>query len=468
MLTIETFETFLKWIEANNRKIDSDIIKSLIQANKKNAYKMGLAYKRYLGDELPIQYRVFNDSTKINNKIANDYRGLIVDQAIGFLFGKPITYQLDKLKYGNNKEIFENDYTYFTDFLRRNSFDLLDIETAKRSSICGTSGRLCYIDKQGKERVMNVNPWEVIFIYDGAIDELQYAVRYYPITEIINGRRKVKTKVEWYDSKNITYYIQDDNNNYVLDDSVEINPQPHFFNKVPLIEFPNNDERQGDFVKVEELIDAYDRTISDAQNEIEEFRQAYQVFKGAEIDEKTRNAARQTGAFSLPAGAEVSYLTKQINDTFLQNHKKTLEDNIYKFSKTINMESETFTGLGSSGEARKWAMTGLEFRVSVKQMKFAQSLYKMFDVLSSAWAAKGLSLSPDKILFSFDRNYPQELKLEAEIMEKLAGHISKRTQLEIFSPVRDVDAELKRIEEERAAMIDLDKIKFEDEEKEEE
>ncbi|MCS7228043.1 MAG: phage portal protein, partial [Endomicrobia bacterium] len=265
-----------------------------------------------------------------------------------------------------------------------------------------------------------------------------------------------------YDDKYITYFIQDNYGNYILDPDEPKNPQEHLFDKVPIIEFPNNNERLNDFYKVENLIDAYDRVISDVQNEIEEFRQAYLKFTGAEIDAETISKARQTGAFSLPDGADAEYLVKNINSEFIEKHKKELRDNIFRFSKTIDTNSETFTGSVASGEARKWIMTALEFKASIKEMKFRKSLYEMFSVLSTAWKKKGINITANDIQITFDRNFPQELKLEAEILEKLMGRISTRTALELFSPVRDVDAEIKRIQEEKEGLIDLDKIKIEE------
>jgi SPP1 family phage portal protein len=47
-----------------------------------------------------------------------------------------------------------------------------------------------------------------------------------------------------------------------------------------LFEFENNKEKQGDFEKVESLIDAYDKIISDGVSEIEAFRMAYLVLSG--------------------------------------------------------------------------------------------------------------------------------------------------------------------------------------------
>src|SRR5699024_5982785 len=203
--------------------------------------------------------------------------------------------------------------------------------------ICGYGARLAYIDKEGLERVINIDPWEVIFIENQSTKETDYAMRYYPF-EIVKDEklRTTTTKVEWYDDEKVTFYIKGDDGTYILDDTEPINPLYHTFDYVPVVKFENNNEEIGSFEKVEELIDGYDRLISDAQNEMEEFRQAYMKFIGASVDKETILEARQSGAFNLPEGGDIGFITKEVNDQFLENHKKTLNDNIYKFSQTVD------------------------------------------------------------------------------------------------------------------------------------
>lgn len=450
------YSPYLKLIQAYE-KVNSLIIKSLISEHATSRKQMIDDYNHYQAKELPILSRTFTDTEKTNRKLINDFRGEIVDQAVGFLFGKPITYGLNKEKYKGDENAYARDLENFREFLANNQIEDVDLETGKKQGICGACPRLLYIDKAGKERVMYLNPWEVIVIYDSSIDKVQYAMRYYDIDIIdVEGNKKTRTKVEWYDTEKVTYFLQGEDGGYALDTTETENPKVHLFKEVPIIEILNNDERLSDFYKVESLIDAYDRALSDAQNETEEFRLAYMVLEGVDITKEILAEARVTGAISYDIGGKAGYLTKDINDTFLENHKKNLRDNIYRFAKRIDMQSETFTGQGSSGEARKWIMTALEFSVAIKQLKFAKGIINMFKVLQTAWSVKEIGITYDKVTFSFDRNFPQELKLEAEILGSLKGLVSLKTALGLFSPVRDVDEEIKRIEQEKQDQVDLD------------
>jgi SPP1 family phage portal protein len=129
-----------------------------------------------------------------------------------------------------------------SDFNVLNAVEDLDAELGKIMSICVYASRLLYIDPEGNERVMNVFPWESVFIELKGI--ITHAIRYYTVKD---SQNKDVTKVEWYDNQNVTFYTQV-NEEFVLDP--EEKPIPHLFKFVPLILFLNNDEEKGDFEKV--------------------------------------------------------------------------------------------------------------------------------------------------------------------------------------------------------------------------
>lgn len=446
-------------LKANQGILTSQIITNLLTEHAPIAKRMRLAYENYKAEKLQISTREPSVGAKVTSKINNDYRGEIVDQGVGYLFGKPITYQLNKeaKEYKGNDTAYKADQDQLQEFLKASFVEDLDKETGKKGSICGSGARLCYVDKLGQSRVMNLMPWEVIFIQDASLDVNQYVLRYYEITEVVDGKPSTRTRVEWYDSKTVTFYISDNNKNFVLDTSEPANPMPHLFDMVPVIEFPNNEERLNDFKKVEASIDAYDMAVSIAQDELEEFRHAYLAFFGCTVNKEVIDLAKETGALSLPGdGAKAEFLTKDIKPEFYIEHKKTLKENIYRFSKTVNMSAETFSGSGASGETRKWLLLTLEFRVGTQQLKFAKALVQMFQVLTTFWAWKSMTLSWKNITFTFDRNIPAELLQETEIQMNLKGVVSDKTRFGLASFIRDPEAEIQAMEEENAGKVDLD------------
>jgi len=441
----------------------SKIIKDLLKEHKARHIKMKKLYERYKATEngVPIFSRKFLDENKINNKLNNDFFGDIIDTKIGYFAGKPITYNIDPNMYKQGDTIDEVTYNkhigVISDFNIRNNIDDVDSETAKRAAICGYGARLLYIDREGKEKIMNIEPWEAIFVEDGSINELQYAMRYYPVRITEDDKTFTRTKVEWYDNKYITFLIENEKGEFIYDTSEDINPKPHMFDYVPLICFPNNDEMLGDVEKVLNLIDGYDNTLSDVNSELEQFRLAYMAFYGSEPTVEVIKAARKTGAFGLDKEDKIEFITKTLNDTVIEHHLNRLEENILRFAKSVNFNDESFGGT-ITGIAMKFKMFGLESKCITAERKFTAALRQQFKILTTAWHKKGINIDYTNIFFMFKRNFPLNLLDEAETTSKFKGLVSERTRLSLLSFVDDVDYELSLIKQENEDAVDLDNV----------
>ena len=446
-------QDILKELVQLNGHVTSDIIKDLIADHAPVRARMLGLYNRYKTNDLPILNREFEDQGKINRKLNNSFDSEIVDTKVGYFIGYPISYQVDKEQPGAEKI-----NATLQDFKLRNNIDDLDSETVKMATICGYAARLLYIDRDGLERAMNVNPWEVILIYDRSINEPQFALRYYDITVKEGKQEKTRTRVEWYDDTTVTYYIQDDSGENVPDISEPVNPQPHLFDLVPVIVFPNNEEQQGDAEKVLNLIDAYDRSLSDVNSEIEQFRLAYMAFYGYDPDEETLAKAKKTGAFGLDEkgeGVGIEFITKDMNDQVIENHLNRLEANIMRFGKSVNMTDEKFAG-NLSGVAIRYKLMPLENKCITLERKMTASLRQQFRVLATAWAKKGIQVDYTNIFFDYKRNLPVNLTDEADSTSKLKGMISERTRLAQLSFVDDVDWELAEMAKDAEGRVNLD------------
>ncbi len=448
-------------IDTGNNEVMSAIFKDLITEHDKVVPAMQEKWNQYDGD-VPILNRKMPIGTpdyKSNNKMRNDFRDLIVDQGITYTFGKPIaTVLTDEVK--SNQKIV----TTLQDFKRRNDIDDLDLQTALRSAICGTASRLAYIDLKGDERVMDIAPWETVFIYDKTTDLLEYAMIYYKV-ELINvrtGQKQKVTYVEWYDRQNVFYFIEDRNRQgfFILDTAETKNPMPHGFEGVPLIEFPNNDLRKGDFDRVTDLIDGYDRMISDSQNELEDFRNAYMVFKGLVPDEETMKNAKVTGAIgSEDENFDASFLTKDLTGTFHENHKKTLNENIYKFSKRIDFQSDKLMSGAVSGTALARMLQALENDAVMKERKFTRAMRYQYLVIASAWQRKNIPFDYLSLNFQFTRNLPVDLEYYGTVLTAYFGKIPMKILYSLLPFIDDPEKAIQMLEEEnRSKGIDLNNI----------
>lgn len=431
-------------------EINGSLIKMLLDDYRPIASQKKALYDRYTIDNVPVLKRTMPEGTKINNKLNNDFVGEIIDTKVSYILGNPIRYALDKNMYDGLDKQHKDHQGYINKFVVRNSMNDLDIELGKLVSICGVAGREIYIDKNGNERLANLNAWETIFLTN-AHDEVDYALRFYTELRMVGEELKDVTIVEFYDSAYITYFAEKEGDDgkmfFAHDDEQDVNPRSHVFGMTPIVKIVNNEEEMGDVERVIALIDAYDRTMSDVNSEIEQFRLAYMYFKGEEPTPEMIDKAKQAGGFYVGQDGEVGFITKNINDNVVENHLDRLEDNIARFAKHIRLSDEKLFGNNSSGDAIKHKILTLENKTKMLEVKMKSALLRQFEIVMSAWAKKGIQVDYLNLFFEFTRNLPSNLTAEADINVKLKGLVSERTRLAQLSCVDDVDYELEQMEE---------------------
>ncbi|MFT4415313.1 phage portal protein [Fredinandcohnia humi] len=436
---------FLDQLRQNG--ITGELISKIIEEHKNDHDRMKKLYARYKASiegvpilsRKPIEYEDFETDAmkridnKVNNTLNNSFDSDIVDTKVGYLFGHPISYEFDDNREPGTTSPIKQ---LIDDFNLRNHVEDEDSEWGKMATICGYGARLAYVDKEGNERITNIDPWEVVFFSATNIHEPEFALRYY---KTYDG----KLKAEFYDDKNITFYSTKDNSAFTVD-----NTKPHLFEGCPLFGVANNKELMGDAEKVLNLIDAYDRTLSDASNEIEQYRLAYLILKGLGADEDTLDRLKKTGILELfDEKDDVNYLTKDINDDLIEHHLDRLEENILRFAKSVNFSDESFGG-NITGVAMKFKIMALENKCITMERKMIAALRYQFKILFSAWNTRNKAKKDDylKVWFGFKRNLPVNILEESQIASNLQGRVSEKTRLSVLSFVDDVDYEIKEME----------------------
>ncbi|MCY8918054.1 phage portal protein [Bacillus atrophaeus] len=429
--------------------ITPELISSIIEAHKPDHTRMKQLYDRYMAEvqgvpilnRKAIEYEDFETGRvkridhKVNNKLNNSFDSEIVDTKVGYLFGHPIIYEFDdKRETGTTSPVKQ----LIDDFNTLNNTADEDSEWGKMATICGYGARLAYVDRTGAERIKNIDPWEAVFISDGNIHEPEYALRYF---SVYNGQQKA----EFYDQKYVYYFSTKDSSAFTLDEK-----KLHMFDGCPLFGLANNKELKGDAEKVLSLIDAYDRTLSDASNEIEQYRLAYLILKGLGADEETLEQLKETGILELyDEKDDVSYLTKDINDAIIENHLDRLEENILRFAKSVNFSDESFGGT-VTGVAMKYKLMALENKCITMERKMTAALRYQYKLIFSAWGTRKKADASEylKVWFGFKRNFPANVLEEAQTTAQLKGNISEETRLSLLSFVDDVQYELQKMQEE--------------------
>lgn len=452
----------VRLIEKHGDEYLSKIVTREIADHQSLSNQLKNNYEKYAG-KVPILTRTSVDKLgiRVNKTLANDYRGDIVDQFKGFVFGE----QISVLYSDDNPKIAE----MIKDLITSNSVAAMDTELAEYMLSTGQSGRLLYVEAgTGIVKLKNIKPWEVIFIMNASNDQVDYAIIYYPYTEInyATGKETKTYKAEWYDKENVTYFIKRGNRFEKEDGMIVVsgelkkivNPQPHFFNGVPVIKFIPNPREQNVFSKVEHLIDGYDEGLSDWLNEVIEFRNSYLKATGAQMTEEERIIARKTGIINLPdKDTDVDFLIKNLTPEFIEKALSTIDNNIYKFAKSMNMGSDKFVAGGpESGESRKWRMLNFVFEGIVIERFFTKSLQEQWKLICSNWNLKSTQVDPLKISFEFSRTLPVDLLYLSDVLTKLWGKVPKKLIYSLMPFIDNPQEVIDQLEKENGT--DLDKL----------
>lgn len=481
---MKNYRAELRALDENGGVPTMEIIKKILDKHyPKKQHMMGL-YNRYMchEDGVPIFHREFEDPSAINNKINNDYFSELINTKVGYFAGAPFSYsysQLAETDEEESKSVSTSVNTLFSGketipqtqadidnankvierFTIRNNIADKDLEITKLAEICGYAGRLLYINTEGDECIKVIEPWECVILARDEITEPSYGIWYYTEEFIVDGMSKEVRTIEFYNSMDC-YIFEDGLQGWILKDHFK-----HMFDYCPLQGIPNNRELLGGAEKVLSLIDGIDRAISDCNSEIESFKLAYLLVYGVQIDDKTLQEAKRTGCFNIPPmGAmesKIEYLTKQINDTFVENHLNRLEKNIYKFGQTPDMNE--MASAGTSGIAMKLRLFPLETRCAMFERKLHAANIYMFKALSSAWEKKQIFIDPYEIVIEYKRTMPLDLQYESQVLASLKGNVSDQTALGLMSFIDNPEYELELMEKEKDSIEPID-LSFEEEE----
>ena len=445
--------------EIRNNGINTTLLYNILSKHLPNATYNRNLYRRYMGIDAPIFHRELRykeSANPINNKINNDFFGEIVDFKVGYFAGEPIAYSYSSTEEaeevtGGEQAVDEASKT-LTDFIVRNNMFAIDMETTKYASIYGYSGRLFYV-KDGEERVMPVHGYETVILSDTDISEPEYAIRYYKSLDINNAE---KWTVEFYDNKYVTIFEGSS-----LLDLEQKDVKVHLFDFCPLQGVANNKECIGDAEKVLSLIDDYDKILSDNSNEIESFVHALMLTSilGENVEE-TLEKAQGNGILNIPpvgmntVNEPVKWVTKNINDAFTEHHIEHLRDNIYRFSRTPNLDDESFGS--ASGVSLKFKLHGLETKCATFEANVMNAAQYMWRVLCSAWAKKGIKADPLQFVMEFHRNFPLDAESEARTVQAYIGAgLPKRFAFSRLSGVDDVDWIMDLLKQEQEETIEM-------------
>lgn len=389
-----------------------------------------------LGDLLNAynnQYAILTDdgvgkaTWKPNVKVAANLAAYVVNTFEGFFLGVPI-------KISSEDETVTDTISTIRD---ANDAEDVDADVSTWCDIFGNAYEIIYIDEDGPGMAA-VSPVEGFMIYNESIKpKPRCFVRVYTDSDNVKrGSISDETTVRYFNLKSGQPAFEEEH--------------PHGFDGVPAVEYVLKSNRRGLFEDVLNLINEFNKALSEKGNDVQSFANAIMKVLGAELSNDELQTLRDYLIinFTGPDGAkvDVDFLQKPAADGLQENLLNRLQDLIFMICMVCNISDDKFAT--SSGIALKYKMLPMINMAAAKWRKFQASQSRLWKLMCSNPA---VSLSEDdwvSLKYTHVLNYPANVQEEASIASELSGITSKRTQLSVLSIVDNVDDEMDQIAKE--------------------
>ena len=372
-----------------------------------------------------------------NQIVSENFVSKFINEEIGYSLGNPISY----ISMSGNKDMI--------DAIEKSTFHWRDNhnqELMRNLEIYGTAFTLNYIDAKGRfsERILNPEnaivycdadgvPVRFIHFYIPKYEETEYHDIYYP-----DGR------IEVYKGNEL------------------INTKHHPFSGIPISVCKLENINDTIFAKIKDLQDAYNHVLTDQVNTISDFRTAFLVIAGVQVDEETEKQLEKKRVINLPSSSNSSakWLIKELNDSYIENNLERLRNSMYEATNHVDGNEKLQSN--TSGTALRNRLVFLEQRCNFMLTLVLNTVYERIERLFEYLALQGQVYDWHDIKITATPCIPQDVIsiIQGLVQLGIGTNISLETALAQIPFVENPAQEIAKIQQERKTnnKIELDKI----------
>lgn len=407
----------------------------------------------YEGDNDIHYWKSDKSKNRADNRIASGHPRYITTMRVGYSLGKGIQYLYNSPtdKPGVDNEQADVLMQEINEFNQEVDEEYIEKTLKKSLSVTGRAFELLYtttlMKTDGKQNV-NVeltvlDPANAFVVYDTNIHQNSlFGVYYY----LVNFNDKPMYYVTAYTDTKVYHYEPISSIGAKL--TLSGKPEEHFFGRVPITEYSNNDERLGDWEPDLDLIDSYDKAISEMANSEEDFSNATLVVNGdIDVPKTMKKPVKDSdgniiydengemvweidpnspylntlskvmylkpsiinnangGVTVVPSSAQ--YLTKELPIDNWKTHIDEIVRDIYTDTNTPNVNDENFGG-NSSGVAMAYKLFGSDQIRETQNDLFSRGVKRRLRLVAHFWGIK--NVIPDETLVNnVTLNFPPNL-----------------------------------------------------------
>ena len=420
-----------------NTDLDSLLLQKMISKFRVEVEPKLQRYKNYYDGKQAILNKAYADASKPCSRTVINYCKNIVDSYNGYLATPGcISYRS------------EQDIDDIMNILRYNDYAAEDADFLLNALIYGVAAELMYIDETGHTRFRLINPTTCFGVCDDSLTgDLLYFVRMYKVND---WDESDTYNVDVYSDYDVKHYTMNGANGYLS----FVSEEPHYFSQCPANIFTLPDEKSI-FDCIMSLQDAANELVSSEIDDYSAFCDAYLTLIGVDADVEDISSMKENRVLVLPDGAAAQWLTKNANDTQVENILKRIHESIYRIAQCPDFSSESFVGGVSSGVAIRYRLTGMETKAGKIEGEMKKALQRRVEIICGIASLKlGEEVFRD-ISIDFKRNIPEDYTSIINMINSLKGTVSDSTLLSLLPFVEDVNAELAAVQEQKQANMAL-------------
>ena len=299
-------------------------------------------------------------------------------------------------------------------------------------------------------------------------DKCAYVIYWY--VDRIGKENKLIKRIQVWDTKQTTYYVQDQEGELKKDEDEELNPRPHViyhkegdeatyyeeYGFIPFFRLDNNRKQFSGLKPIKDLIDDYDMMCCGLSNNITDAAESLIVVKGFQGDnlEELIQNVKTKKHIGVDDNGGIETHTVDIPHEARLKKAELDEKNIYRFGMAFN---STMVGDGNITNIvikSRYALLDLKANKLEKKLKaFLRQIIKV--VLDEINNANETDYQMKDVYFEFEREIMTNAADNAEIENKdaqtkqvmintllnLQGHIDDETIIQNICDILEIDYE---------------------------
>lgn len=354
--------------------------------------------------------------SRVNNRVVINYAQAFTRDIVGYTYGKPIQYVPRKSK-------FSKEVDLLNDFMAAEEKFSLDCEIANTQSITGTAYRAIMPDILRDEvpfELITLEPDRTFVAYSSF--NRNRPVYGYTRCDIRDAGGKVEYIHQIY--TNNTCYVYWNKTKFGVKAEDFKSESLHALGSVPIIEYPNNQWRIGDWECCVGLFDAINSLASDSINDVEQTVLSYLAIFGVEVEEAKKQGIQSgnTRVLVFPGtpgvNQDAKFLTAQLDGQSSQLLRSYLEEALRTVVGVPDRKTRGGGG-GDTGDAVKLRDGWADMEVVARNKETFTStaerrmLKIALNILSPKYVPQEMSVTDVDIKFSRNKTDNLQTKVQS-------------------------------------------------------